>query len=150
MLRIFISIISVLLCGICSGQNLDNFKGRIARPDSLGGGRIQVVEYGSAAAAVDRLSHTIADPVRVYRVCLFVDNTQNSDQRAAEINVRFKDLYPRTPTFVKYEAPYWSVLVGNCISEEEAIILKGRVEGSFPKAFVTQEKERVSVSKLSE
>jgi hypothetical protein len=38
-----------------------------------------------------------------------------------------------------YENPYFKVTVGNCLTEEEAIILKGRILSTFPKAFVKNE-----------
>ena len=36
-------------------------------------------------------------------------------------------------------AAYFRVTVGNCLTLEEAIILKGRVSGTFPKAFPKSE-----------
>ena len=38
-----------------------------------------------------------------------------------------------------YENPYFKVAVGDCLTTEEAIILKGRVSSAFPKAFVKNE-----------
>ena len=38
-----------------------------------------------------------------------------------------------------YESPWFSVSVGNCLSAEEAVILKGRVAQTFPKAFLKNE-----------
>ena len=38
-----------------------------------------------------------------------------------------------------YENPYFKVAVGNCLTAEEAIILKGKIASTFPKAFVKSE-----------
>ena len=38
-----------------------------------------------------------------------------------------------------YDIPYFKVSVGNCLTPEEAIILKERVSATFPKAFVKRE-----------
>ena len=38
-----------------------------------------------------------------------------------------------------YENPYCKVVVGNCLTAEEAIILKGKIASTFPKAFVKSE-----------
>ena len=38
-----------------------------------------------------------------------------------------------------YENPYFKVTAGDCLTSEEAIILKGRVQGVFPKAYVKNE-----------
>lgn len=38
-----------------------------------------------------------------------------------------------------YENPYFKVAVGNCLTAEEAIILKGKIASTFSKAFVKSE-----------
>ena len=45
-----------------------------------------------------------------------------------------------------YENPYFRVTVGNCLTLEEAIILKGRVSGTFPKAFPKASRFRCAIS----
>lgn len=50
--------------------------------------------------------------------------------------------------YMGYENPYFKVSVGNCLTAEEAIILKGRVSATFPKAFLKN--EEIAVSDLVE
>ena len=47
----------------------------------------------------------------------------------------FEEHYPGVPLYMEYENPYFRVTVGNCLSIEETIILKGQVAEFFPKAF---------------
>ena len=51
----------------------------------------------------------------------------------------FSQLFPEEQTYLTYENPYFKVAVGNCVSQEEAIVLLGRVRRSFPKAFMMRE-----------
>ncbi len=43
-----------------------------------------------------------------------------------------------------YNAPYFTVTAGDCVTAEEAIILMGRVRGVFPKAFLKNEELSVA------
>ena len=51
----------------------------------------------------------------------------------------FKETYPGIMVYPVYENPYFKVAVGNCLTAEEAIILKGKIASTFPKAFVKSE-----------
>ena len=51
----------------------------------------------------------------------------------------FEENYPGIKVYMVYENPYFKVAVGDCLTTEEAIILKGRVSSAFPKAFVKNE-----------
>ena len=51
----------------------------------------------------------------------------------------FKETYPGIMVYPVYENPYFKVVVGNCLTAEEAIILKGKIASTFPKAFVKSE-----------
>ena len=51
----------------------------------------------------------------------------------------FEETFPGTKVYMVYESPWFSVSVGNCLSAEEAVILKGRVAQTFPKAFLKNE-----------
>ena len=96
-------------------QSLDAFKERLAAPvvsdAAFGTARVTVTEYGDAEKAVDDASR-VGQRLRLrgYRV-----------------------VYP------VYENPYFKVVVGNCLTAEEAIILKGKIASTFPKAFVKSE-----------
>ncbi len=108
-----------------------------------GHARVSVVEYGDAEQAVAQASRQQARlRVRGYRVCIYMDNGQSGqDARAGAVaaKTQFEENYPGVPVHMVYENPYFKVRVGNCLTAEEAIILKGKISGMFPKAFLTRE-----------
>lgn len=66
---------------------------------------------------------------------------QRAGRRAGAIAAKqlFEENYPGIKVYMVYENPYFKVAVGDCLTTEEAIILKGRVSSAFPKAFVKNE-----------
>lgn len=149
MLRSILFVMLSLLAGNCFGQSLDAFKNRLQQTDSTGCARVQVVEHGSAASAVARLRASAnEEKIKGFRVRIFSDNSQNARTRAEETLRRFTEVYPGIPTYISYRNPYWEVSVGNCTGNEEAVILKGRIEGSFSNATISR--EEIPIAKLAE
>lgn len=148
MRRLLILISLFVLCAAAAlplcAQSLDAFKQRLAEP--LAGGwmsgnsRVLVSEYGDAAQAVERAVKSGARlRFRGYRVCIFFDNGQDARAGAVAAKTLFEENYPGIRVYMVYENPYFKVTVGNCLTAEEAIILKGKVSGTFPKAFLKNE-----------
>ena len=124
--------------------SLDAFKERLAAPvvsdAAFGTARVTVTEYGDAEKAVDDASR-VGQRLRLrgYRVCIFFDNGQDARAGAFAAEALFKETYPGIMVYPVYENPYFKVVVGNCLTAEEAIILKGKIASTFPKAFVKSE-----------
>ena len=135
-------VFAAALCGRpAAAQSLGAFKGRLARPAATPYAQtpatVTVTEYGDAAEAVAEASRSVRTPaLKAYRVCIFSDNARAGAAAAKEL---FEETFPGTPVYMFYENPYFRVTVGNCLTLEEAIILKGRVSGTFPKAFPKSE-----------
>ena len=101
---------------------------------------VTVTEYGDAAEAIAEAVRNVRRPVlKAYRVCIYTDNGPDARSGAAAAKSLFEETFPGTPVYMFYENPYFRVTVGNCLTLEEAIILKGRVSGTFPKAFPKSE-----------
>lgn len=125
-------------------QSLDAFKQRLAEPLAgewmTGDARVVVSEYGDAAQAVERAVRSGSRlRFRGYRVCIFFDNGQDARAGAVAAKTLFEENYPGVRVYMVYENPYFKVTVGNCLTAEEAIILKGKVSATFPKAFLKNE-----------
>ena len=132
--------------GVVQAQGVDAFRNRLSAPDTPYGSRVQVVEHGSAAQAVRSVqSAASGERIRGYRIRIFSDNSQHARTNAVGTVTRFKELFPGIPVYLVYENPYWKVTVGNCATSEEAIILMGRVKGSFDRAFLLQEQIPVAL-----
>ncbi|WP_418991826.1 hypothetical protein [Alistipes sp.] len=148
-------LVLILLTAACvyslRAQSLEAFKERllspVASPVSLGAARVRVVEHGDAARAVEEAARSSARlRFRGYRVCIFFDNGQDARASALAAKTLFEEQFPDIRVYWVYENPYFRVTVGNCLTAEEAIILKGRVSAVFPKAF--PKSEELSVSDL--
>lgn len=144
-IRIIISLLVALAAvETLQAQSLDAFKERLAAPvvsdAAFGMARVTVTEQGDAAQAVAEASRNSGRlRLRGYRVCIFFDNGQDARAGAVAAKTLFEETYPGTKVYMVYENPYFKVTVGDCLTSEEAIILKGRVTGTFPKAFVKNE-----------
>lgn len=126
--------------------------GTHARGDAFQTGRqVTVTEHDDAARAV-------ADAARAgqrlyfegfHRVCVFSDNGPAARDGAFAAKALFEETYPDVKVYVDYEIPYFIVSAGNCLTKEEAIMLKGRVSATFPKAFLKQlKREKSPISNL--
>lgn len=100
---------------------------------------VQITEYGDAATIVDGNLKTSPKAINGYRIVIFMSNTQSARRDAVATQENFAALFPQERHYLSYENPYFKVAVGNCTTQEEAIILLGRLRGSFPKAFIMRE-----------
>ena len=141
--------IALLVCGGASAQKIEDFKARLAEPalsDSLGmTGRVEVREVGTAADAVRKID-AAQSPTTVKGFCIviFFDNGSSARANAEAAILSFNALYPDVRSYMDYENPYFKVLVGGCVTSEEAIVLLGRITPNFPKAYITREEIKLS------
>ena len=112
-----------------------------AQRDSLSVVRetVQITEQGDAAAIVEDNLKVAPKAVNGYRIVIFMSNAQTARRDAITAQENFAALFPQEQSYLSYENPYFKVAVGNCTTQEEAIILLGRVRGTFPKAFIMRE-----------
>ena len=141
--------------GLMTGMDFDadskNGKVIAAMMDLLEEMAATVTEHDDAARAV-------ADAARAgqrlyfegfHRVCVFSDNGPAARDGAFAAKALFEETYPDVKVYVDYEIPYFIVSAGNCLTKEEAIMLKGRVSATFPKAFLKQlKREKSPISNL--
>ncbi|MCM1151201.1 MAG: hypothetical protein NC209_05485 [Alistipes sp.] len=150
-MRKYVYLLSALFAALvwgrpASAQSLEAFKYRLTQPAaSESAARVTITEYDDAAQAVALAVQNVRRPaLNAYRVCIFSDNGPDARAGAAAARQLFEETFPGTPVYVFYENPYFRVTVGNCLTVEEAIILKGRVSGTFPKAFPKSEQLSLS------
>ncbi|MEG0789017.1 MAG: SPOR domain-containing protein [Alistipes sp.] len=142
MRKFFSLILALATVSTLSAQSLAAFKEQLAQPaDGISGAAIvTVTEYGNAAAAIENAARNSArSRVKGYRVCIFFDNGQNARAYADVAEASFQNSYPDIRSYKVYDNPYFKVTVGNCLTEEEAVILRERIRNTFPKAFLKNE-----------
>lgn len=125
-------------------QSLEAFKQRLAQPASASAlfdpARVLVTEHGDAARAVAEASKAAQRlSYKGHRVCIFFDNGPDARSGALAAKELFEETFPGIKVYMVYESPWFSVSVGDCLTTEEAIILKGKVSATFPKAFLKNE-----------
>lgn len=149
MIRFCIPVLLALAAMACvrpaTAQSLEAFKRQLAQPVATDipdmTASVTVTEYDDAVEAVAQAVRNGRHPaLNAYRVCIFVDNGEEARAGAAAAKTLFEETFPGTPVYMFYENPYFRVTVGNCLTLEEAIVLKGRVSGTFPKAFPKSER----------
>ncbi|MBP3550340.1 MAG: hypothetical protein J6J57_01690 [Alistipes sp.] len=100
---------------------------------------VQIVEHGDAATIVEQHIDATSKAVNGYRIVIFMSNAQTARRDAVLAQENFAQLFPQERSYLSYENPYFKVAVGNCTTQEEAMILLGRLRGTFPKAFIMRE-----------
>ncbi|MFR9670653.1 MAG: hypothetical protein SNH16_05110 [Rikenellaceae bacterium] len=79
-----------------------------------------------------------------YRIGIFFDNGQDARNKAAEAKNIFEANFPTEPVHMVYQSPYYKVSAGNCLTEEEAIMLFERICHIFPNAYVMRESMEIT------
>lgn len=115
-------------------------------PLAVMGQRVELV--GRAAALVEAVPKGNASrEVTVYRVEIFSGNDASARQGAYAAYGRFRALCPEVATSegrdIRYNSPKYTVSVGMYLTHEEALVLCGRLKGSFP-AYVRTEQRPLS------
>ena len=140
MKNIFLILSLLLCCSLVRAQDLRSFKESLMVQDSLFGSKALVVEHNNLDSILSALSNRIqVDKVNGFRVSIFVDNSQTARSSAEDIKLEFEDKFPYVCAYLNYKSPDFIVTVGNCSTMDEATVLKGRVKGSFKRAFIVRE-----------
>jgi hypothetical protein len=142
MKKVVIIVLFALLGSSATAQGIRYLSEGLAVPDGASGARIEVVEEGDAAHAIEAFDRTARiEKVDGYRVSLFRDNKQTSGEDARAVMAQFKEKFPGIAVAVSYESPYFKVTAGNFIDRVDAIALQGKALPFFNKAFVILEKD---------
>ena len=64
---------------------------------------------------------------------------KSKEEETKQLKIDFIKLYPEIPTYLKYEAPYYRIRVGNCRTKLEAIKIKEQISKHFPVAYSVPE-----------
>ena len=67
-----------------------------------------------------------------YRIQVFTDNNQRTAKNEAEAKQQQIETLFSVPTYVKYNAPFWRLYVGDYMSYEEAFSMSFKIAEAFP------------------
>ena len=146
---IFFALVLTFGASELSAQSLPAFREHLAEPlaraTGYGTSAVTVAEHGDAADAVaEAAQENLRLRFKGYRVCIFFDTGQDARAGAEAARELFASTYPSTKVYISYNAPYFTVTAGDCVTAEEAIILMGRIRTTFPKAFPRSEELTVA------
>lgn len=131
-----------------SAQNIRNFRHSLGMR-SQQGAKVGVVEDRStynAVVAVEAQRQGKSSVVG-FRVVLFYDDAQYAEERANEIMEELKKDYPEINSYLVYEKPYFKVSVGDCLTEEEAIMMRNMFIDKYTGAFIRR--DNITLKELS-
>lgn len=132
-----------------SAQKIESVRNKLGTRSNNSGAKVLVVEDRStqnAIAAVE--ANRPKNTVEGYRVVLFYDDAQYSQERANSVLKDFKKEYPEINSYIVYEKPYFKVSVGDCITVEEAIVLRSKLIDKYSGAFIRR--DNISFTELSD
>lgn len=131
-----------------SAQNIRNFKHSLGMR-SQQGAKVGVVEDRSTYNAVVAVEAQRVGKSSVvgFRVVLFYDDAQYAEERANEIMEELKKDYPEINSYLVYEKPYFKVSVGDCLTEEEAIMMRNMFIDKYTGAFIRR--DNITLKELS-
>lgn len=131
-----------------SAQNIRNFKHALGMR-SQQGAKVGVVEDRSTYNAVVAVEAQRVGKSSVvgFRVVLFYDDAQYAEERANEIMEELKKDYPEINSYLVYEKPYFKVSVGDCLTEEEAIMMRNMFIDKYTGAFIRR--DNITLKELS-
>ena len=135
----------ILAAPRCAAQNMDDFRRRLAQVEVVGEGgstaRVHVTETPDAAAVVARAwSRRSDDEVSFngYRVGIYSGNDPKAQENSLAAKELFEKEFEDINVYWVYDNPYFKVTAGDCLTEEEAVMLLARVRRHFPKAYVVR------------
>lgn len=86
-----------------------------------------------------RLAYYKDHPTQGYSVLFFSASGNHSGAAAEQANELFQFLYPETPTYLSYDAPYYKLKAGNFRTRLEASAFLARIQSDYPNAFVVRD-----------
>ena len=76
-----------------------------------------------------------------WRIQIFFGSGSNSGENARKVKTNFLDHYPDIDAYLKFEAPYFKVRVGNfrLTNKSAALRLKNRISAQYPDCWIVKD-----------
>ncbi len=144
MVRTILVFMLLAFVGAVDAQSLEEFKSSLTATSDLDTS-VEIYESQSAQDALAKIGQNVARKRGFlgYRIGIFFDNGASARDNANEAKSLFEENFPDEKLYMVYENPYFKVSVGNCVTQEEAVILLDRVQKVFPKAYLMREQMEV-------
>ncbi len=143
-LKYIISIVACFILATVSAQSIDDFRIKLADPlYNIDTERTSSVETQQSKEATDVInaitSHANIKPrFQGYRLGIYSDNGPDAHESSLAAKTTFESNFPDINVYWVYDNPYFKVTAGDCLTEEEAVMLLSRVQTLFPKAYIVR------------
>ena len=136
-MKLKIGVSVVFLClgiGFCPDVCGGDFVKDLATPDSVTGAMVTLHQDARITRQVTAVRKSaVATTGKGFRVQLFASNVSKKGRDAAfQVEKKILAKYPDFVVYVTYAAPFWKVRVGDCISYEDAAVLRAFMVEEFP------------------
>ena len=110
------------------------FEAQTTKTDSA---QCKIVITHSAQMAIDKFNEQTSprESYQGYRIRIFASHNQTA-RTDAEAAIALLNEHYNISHYLSYENPYFLVTCGDCLTQEEAIMLLSKVRIHFPKAFI--------------
>ncbi len=141
---VVLTLLTLLGLPIAGAQSLESFKSKLSGY-SYSSGEVEIYESSDAKSSLDRINRNGRTRTFLgYRIGIFFDNGATARTNATEAKKLFEENFPNEEVYMIYENPYFKVSAGNCVTQEEAVMLLDKVQKIFPKAYLMREQLQVS------
>ena len=141
-IKTILALIALFAIAGASAQNIDNFRTKLSDPlynvETERTSSVETEHSDEAAAVVDALSaqSSVGTRFQGYRLGIYSDNGPDAQETSLAAKTTFESNFPDINVYWVYDNPYFKVTAGDCLTEEEAVMLLARVSTLFPKAYV--------------
>ncbi len=139
MVRKIIISLAIATASFAQAQSLSHYKEELTTP-SQEGPTVIINESPEAQSALSSISSGQAQNGFLgYRIGIFFDNSPTARAKADAAKSLFVENFPDEEVFMVYENPYFKISAGNCVTQEEAVMLLEKIQKVFPKAYLMRE-----------
>lgn len=134
---VLVVLLALLVGGSAKGQLSSSIYTRLSASD-YGTGQITLHEpEGLNAAIIQAVRQNREHPsMRGYRIRLYRGLGRNARSDSERIKAQVKALPLKLEVYMAYDAPYYTVAVGDCRTRLDALHLQQLLLTQFPQAFV--------------
>lgn len=141
-IKSILTIVALLAIATTSAQSIGDFRAKLSDPlyniETERTSSIETEHSQQAAVVVDAATAQAAVGTRFqgYRLGIYSDNGPDAHDSSLAAKTTFESNFPDINVYWVYDNPYFKVTAGDCLTEEEAVMLLARVRTLFPKAYV--------------
>jgi len=112
-----------------------------AQSDTSVAGRVEIIQDNRVTALLEKhkIINEKCSELEGYRIQIYFESGNYSKKKAADVKLRFQNLFPDVEVYIIFQEPYYKVRVGDFRTRLNAQAFLQKIISDFPNAFVTKE-----------